>query len=126
VVRGFHAGRAVVTAAAIIMISVFGGFVFSHSVMISSIGFALAFGVLIDAFVVRMALIPALMHLAGNGAWWLPAWLDRILPDIDVEGAALENRRPRVQGVAAEGDAGAAGDTRSSEEDADEVAPQRH
>ena len=90
VVQGFRAGRSVVTAAAIIMISVFGGFVFSHSVMISSIGFALAFGVLIDAFVVRMLLIPALMHLAGGAAWWLPAWLDRLLPDIDVEGSALE------------------------------------
>ncbi|WP_159944887.1 MULTISPECIES: MMPL family transporter [unclassified Nocardiopsis] len=94
VMQGFRAGRAVVTAAAIIMISVFGGFVFSHSVMISSIGFALAFGVLIDAFVVRMALIPALMHLAGDAAWWLPRWLDRLLPDIDVEGASLERRHP--------------------------------
>ncbi|WP_040703946.1 MMPL family transporter [Nocardiopsis salina] len=93
VVQGFRAGRAVVTAAAIIMGSVFGGFIFSETMMISSIGFALAFGVLIDAFVVRMLLIPALMHLAGNGAWWLPKWLDRILPDIDVEGSALEERR---------------------------------
>ena len=92
VVRGFRAGRSVVTAAAIIMGSVFGGFIFSETIMISSIGFALAFGVLIDAFVVRMLLIPALMHLAGNGAWWLPKWLDRILPDIDVEGSALEAR----------------------------------
>ncbi|GAA1453185.1 MMPL family transporter [Nocardiopsis tropica] len=123
VVRGFHAGRAVVTAAAIIMISVFGGFVFSHSVMISSIGFALAFGVLIDAFVVRMALIPALMHLAGNGAWWLPGWLDRILPDIDVEGAALEKRHPHERG-AEDGDADEdAGST--PEKDADEVSSRR-
>ncbi|PSK89416.1 RND superfamily putative drug exporter [Murinocardiopsis flavida] len=90
VVQGFRAGRAVVTAAAIIMISIFGGFVFSETMMISSVGFALAFGVLLDAFVVRMLLIPALMHLAGNAAWWLPRWLDRLLPDIDVEGAALE------------------------------------
>ncbi|CAL9470043.1 Membrane protein YdfJ [Nocardiopsis dassonvillei] len=97
VVQGFRAGRSVVTAAAIIMISVFGGFVFSHSVMISSIGFALAFGVLIDAFVVRMLLVPALMHLAGDAAWWLPRWLDRLLPDIDVEGAALETRHLHAQ-----------------------------
>ncbi|TQN30247.1 RND superfamily putative drug exporter [Haloactinospora alba] len=90
VVEGFRAGRAVVTAAAIIMISVFGGFVFSDTMMISSIGFALATGVLLDAFVVRMTLIPALMHLAGDKAWWLPRWLDRILPDIDVEGTRLE------------------------------------
>ncbi|MDE3725042.1 MMPL family transporter [Nocardiopsis sp. N85] len=110
VVQGFRAGRAVVTAAAIIMISVFGGFVFSHSVMISSIGFALAFGVLIDAFVVRMLLVPALMHLAGNAAWWLPKWLDRLLPDIDVEGAALERRHS-----AGAGETGGGEDPRSPE-----------
>ncbi|MFW6640668.1 MMPL family transporter [Nocardiopsis algeriensis] len=92
VVQGVHAGRAVVTAAAIIMISVFGGFVFSHSAIIRPVGFALAFGVLLDAFVVRMMLIPALMHLAGDKAWWLPRWLDRILPDVDVEGSALARR----------------------------------
>jgi RND superfamily putative drug exporter len=94
VVQGLRAGRAVVTAAAIIMISVFGGFVFSHSAMIRPIGFALAFGVLVDAFVVRMVLIPALMHLVGDKAWWIPRWLDRLLPDVDVEGAALERRHP--------------------------------
>lgn len=92
VVTGFRAGRAVVTAAAIIMGSVFGGFIFSETIMISSIGFALAVGVLLDAFVVRMTLIPALMHLAGETAWWLPRWLDRILPDIDVEGTHLEHQ----------------------------------
>ncbi len=94
IVQGVRAGRAVVTAAAIIIISVFGGFVFSHSAMIRPIGFALAFGVLVDAFVVRMLLVPALMHLVGDKAWWLPRWLDRILPDVDVEGAALERRHP--------------------------------
>lgn len=96
VVQGLHAGRAVVTAAAIIMASVFGGFVFSHTAMIRPIGFALAFGVLLDAFVVRMLLVPALMHLAGAGAWWLPGPLARILPDVDVEGAKLERRHPHV------------------------------
>lgn len=94
IAQGLRAGRSVVTAAAIIMISVFGGFVFSHSAMIRPIGFALAFGVLVDAFVVRMLLVPALMHLVGDKAWWLPRWLDRILPDVDVEGAALERRHP--------------------------------
>ncbi|WP_404320867.1 MMPL family transporter [Arthrobacter luteolus] len=96
VVQGVRAGRAVVTAAAIIMVSVFGGFVFSHSAMIRPIGFALAFGVLLDAFVVRMLLIPALMHLAGDKAWWLPKWLERILPDVDVEGSSLERRHPHM------------------------------
>jgi RND superfamily putative drug exporter len=88
--HGLRAGRSVVTAAAIIMISVFAGFIFSHDATIKPIGFGLAFGVLLDAFVVRMLLIPAAMHLLGESAWWLPKWLDRILPDVDVEGARLE------------------------------------
>ncbi|BAL88704.1 putative integral membrane protein [Actinoplanes missouriensis 431] len=92
--QGLHAGRTVVTAAAIIMISVFGGFIFSHTTMIRSLGFGLAFGVLADAFLVRMLLIPAVMHLLGRSAWWLPRWLDRILPNVDVEGAALERSHP--------------------------------
>ncbi|MFV2199027.1 MMPL family transporter [Nocardiopsis sp. LOL_012] len=92
--QGLKAGRSVVTAAAIIMVSVFGGFIFSHTAMIRPIGFALAFGVLIDAFVIRMYLIPALMHLAGDKAWWLPRWLERLLPDVDVEGASLQHQHP--------------------------------
>ncbi len=96
VVQGLQAGRSVVAAAAIIMTSVFGGFIFSHSAMIRPIGFGLAFGVLVDAFVVRMLIIPSLMHLAGDMAWWLPKWLDRLLPNLDVEGAALERRHPHV------------------------------
>ncbi|QCX26690.1 MMPL family transporter [Nocardioides jishulii] len=92
--RGFKAGRVVVTAAAIIMISVFAGFVFSHDAMIRSIGFALAFGVLVDAFVIRMLVIPGVMHLLGDKAWWMPKWLDRIVPNVDVEGAALERNHP--------------------------------
>ncbi len=92
--HGLRAGRSVVTAAAIIMISVFAGFIFSHDATIKPIGFGLAFGVLLDAFVVRMLLIPAAMHLLGEHAWWLPKWLDRILPDVDVEGAKLERSHP--------------------------------
>jgi RND superfamily putative drug exporter len=92
--QGVHAGRTVVTAAAIIMISVFGGFIFSNTAMIRSLGFGLAFGVLVDAFLVRMLLIPAIMHLLGRSAWWIPRWLDRILPNVDVEGAALERAHP--------------------------------
>ncbi len=90
VTEGVRAGRAVVTAAAIIMISVFGGFVFSDLAMVRPIGFGLAIGVLVDAFAVRMVLVPALMHLVGKKAWWLPGWLERILPNVDVEGSALE------------------------------------
>jgi len=92
VIRGFRAGRSVVIAAGLIMVSVFGGFIFSDSIIICSVGFGLAFGVLLDAFVVRLMLIPALMHLLSKSAWWLPRWLDRILPNVDVEGAALERR----------------------------------
>ncbi|MEV4900255.1 MMPL family transporter [Citricoccus sp. NPDC055426] len=88
--QGLRAGRSVVIAAAIIMISVFGGFVFSDSAMIQPIGFGLAFGVLVDAFIVRVLLVPSLMHLFGDAAWWLPKWLDRILPNVDVEGSSLE------------------------------------
>lgn len=90
VVQGVRAGRAVVTAAGLIMVSVFGGFIFADSTMIRSIGFGLAFGVLVDAFVVRMLLMPAVMHLLSRSAWWLPRWLDRIIPNVDVEGAGLE------------------------------------
>jgi len=92
--RGLHAGRTVVIAAALIMISVFGGFMFSNSVMIQSIGLGLALGVLLDAFVVRLLIIPAVMHLLGESAWWMPKWLDRILPNVDVEGASLERSHP--------------------------------
>ncbi|QPT53960.1 MMPL family transporter [Rothia kristinae] len=92
VVRGYNHSARVVVAAAIIMLSVFGGFVFSELTMIRPIGFGLAFGVLLDAFVVRMTLIPALLHLLGEKAWWLPKWLDRILPNVDVEGAGLERK----------------------------------
>ncbi|MCC2659255.1 MAG: transporter, partial [Arthrobacter sp.] len=84
---GFSHAAAVVTAAAIIMVSVFSGFIFSHLNMVRPLGFAMAIGVLIDAFVVRMTIVPAVMYLLGNKAWWLPRWLDRILPDVDVEGA---------------------------------------
>jgi RND superfamily putative drug exporter len=100
--QGVHAGRTVVTAAAIIMISVFGGFVFSDTAMIRSMGFGLAFGVLADAFLVRMLVIPAVMHLLGPSAWWLPRWLDRILPNVDVEGAKLERTHPVTHAVAEE------------------------
>jgi RND superfamily putative drug exporter len=89
---GFSHAAAVVTAAAIIMVSVFSGFIFSHLNMVRPLGFAMAFGVLIDAFVVRMTIVPAVMYLLGEKAWWLPRWLDRILPDVDVEGAKL--RKP--------------------------------
>ncbi len=94
VVAGLNHGRAVVTAAAIIMAAVFGGFVFSELSMVRPLGLGLAAGVLFDAFVVRMVIVPALMHLARESAWWLPRWLDKILPNVDVEGSQLEREHP--------------------------------
>ena len=90
---GLRSSRAVVIAAALIMITVFGGFAFSHLAMIRPIGFGLAFGVLVDAFLVRMILVPAAMSIFGKATWWIPKWLDRILPDVDVEGAKLERKQ---------------------------------
>ncbi|MGI5176537.1 MMPL family transporter [Dactylosporangium sp. CA-152071] len=94
VVNGFSHGARVVTAAAIIMISVFSGFILSPEAMIKSIGFALAAAILFDAFVVRMTLVPAVMTLLGRRAWALPRWLDRLLPDVDVEGTRLHGEEP--------------------------------
>ncbi|MFF7209108.1 MMPL family transporter [Streptomyces sp. NPDC008238] len=89
IVTGFRHGARVVTAAAVIMIAVFAGFIGSGEAMIKSIGFGLAIAVFFDAFIVRMAVVPAVLALLGRRAWWLPSWLDRILPDVDVEGEGL-------------------------------------
>jgi RND superfamily putative drug exporter len=98
VIDGFRNSARVVTAAAIIMAAVFSGFILMDDVIIKSLGFALAVAVLIDAFVVRMALIPALMYLMGEKAWYLPKWLDRILPNVDVEGEGLQRSRGSANG----------------------------
>ena len=90
VVDGFRNSARVVSAAAVIMISVFAAFMLIDEPIIKSMGFALAVAVFLDAFVVRMTLIPALMYLLGEKAWWLPGWLDRVLPDVDVEGERLD------------------------------------
>ncbi|MEV0416182.1 MMPL family transporter [Streptomyces sp. NPDC050448] len=89
VVTGFKYGGRVVSAAAIIMTSVFSGFILEDNVLVKMIGFALATAVLFDAFVVRMAIVPALFALLGKSAWWLPKWLDKLLPNVDVEGEKL-------------------------------------
>ncbi|MEU8185323.1 MMPL family transporter [Micromonospora sp. NPDC049044] len=97
-ISGMGHGARVVTAAALIMMSVFGGFVFLDDPIIKSMGFALAIGVAIDAFVVRMTIVPAVMSLLGDRAWWLPRWLNRALPNVDIEGEGLrehlEDRSP--------------------------------
>ncbi|MFG2959685.1 MMPL family transporter [Streptomyces sp. NPDC048291] len=89
VVTGFRHSARVVAAAAIIMMSVFSGFITSSESMIKMIGFGLAIAVFFDAFVVRMAIVPAVLALLGKRAWWLPKWLDRALPNVDVEGEGL-------------------------------------
>jgi RND superfamily putative drug exporter len=90
IVTGFKHGARVVTAAAVIMMAVFAGFIGSSEAMVKMIGFGLAIAVLFDAFVVRMALVPAVLALLGKRAWWLPKWLDRALPNVDVEGEGLK------------------------------------
>ncbi|MEV0406756.1 MMPL family transporter [Actinoallomurus sp. NPDC050550] len=92
VVTGFKHGARVVTAAAIIMIAVFSGFITSSESMIKMMGFGLAIAVFFDAFIVRMAIVPAVLALLGKAAWWLPKWLNRILPNVDVEGEGLRAR----------------------------------
>ncbi|WP_244325102.1 MMPL family transporter [Paenibacillus jilunlii] len=89
VIHGYDLASRVVLAAGIIMVSVFAGFIFAPDAMIKQIGFALAFGILIDAFIIRMTLVPAVMAVFGDKAWWLPKWLDRLLPNLDVEGDKL-------------------------------------
>ena len=90
-VSGYHHGARVVTSAAIIMISVFSAFMLESDPTAKTMGFALAAGVFLDAFIVRMVIIPSLLALLGDKAWWMPAWLDRIVPNIDVEGEKLQH-----------------------------------
>lgn len=102
---GFNHNAKVVVAAALIMAGVFMGFVFSGDPMIASIGFVLAAGVLFDAFVVRLTLIPALMKLMGEKAWWFPKWMDKLIPDLDVEGTKLEEKYAHLATASAQPEA---------------------
>ncbi|MEV7810359.1 MMPL family transporter [Streptomyces flaveolus] len=97
VVTGFRHGARVVTAAAVIMIAVFSGFIGSSESMVKMIGFGLAIAVFFDAFIVRMAIVPAVLALLGKRAWWLPKWLDRALPNVDVEGEGLRAHADREE-----------------------------
>ena len=95
--EGFTTGARVVTAAALIMFFVFAAFVPEGAGLIKPIALGLAVGIAVDAFVVRMLLGPALMTLFGRAGWWFPRFLDRLLPDLDVEGARLRHHRDTVQ-----------------------------
>lgn len=86
VVRGYAVGSRVVVAAGLIMVAVFAGFIGNHDTTIQSIGFALALGILVDAFIVRLILVPIIMSYLGKSAWWLPKWLEKRLPKISIEG----------------------------------------
>ena len=90
-VRVGHAatGKVIVVAASI-MVFVFGAFVGGDARTIKLMGLGMAAAVLLDAFVIRMLIVPALMHRLGRANWWLPAWLDRILPHLSIEGPAAE------------------------------------
>lgn len=101
IMTGFGRSASVVVAAATIMIAVFAGFAFSGLDIVAALAFALVAGILFDAFIVRMIVVPASLMLLGNASWWIPAWLDRILPTIDTEGRTLDgshdNDTPRTE-----------------------------
>jgi putative drug exporter of the RND superfamily len=94
VIRGGGQATRIVTAAALIMFSVFGSFVRTPDATLKTIAFGLGVGVLIDAFVVRMTLVPAVLALLGHKSWWMPRWLDRLLPHIDPEDAGARDSLP--------------------------------
>jgi RND superfamily putative drug exporter len=96
VVKGFSGAARVVTAAALIMFFVFASFIPDGSGVIKPMAVGLAVGILADAFLVRMTLVPAVMALLGKAAWWMPKWLGRILPNVDIEGERLREHRDAV------------------------------
>jgi RND superfamily putative drug exporter len=86
VIRGLSSTARVITSAALIMISVFAGFVLGDDPVTKMFGLGLATAILVDATIVRVVLVPATMTLMGDANWWLPRWLDRLLPTVDIEG----------------------------------------
>jgi membrane protein YdfJ len=95
--HGMKTSGSIVLAAGLIMISVFASFIFDEDTIVKSMGLALAFGVLFDALIVRLTLVPAVMALLGKSAWYMPQWLNRILPRIDVEGESFHRATPAEQ-----------------------------
>ena len=77
-----------ITAAALIMVTVFGSFVLGEATTIKLFGLGLATAIFVDATIVRMVLVPAVMQLLGSRNWWIPRWLERVLPSLDLEPAA--------------------------------------
>jgi RND superfamily putative drug exporter len=103
--QGFANGARVVTAAALIMFFVFFAFVPEGTGAIKAIALGLAVGIAIDAFLVRMTLVPAVMTILGKTAWWMPRWLGKLLPDVDVEGEQLREHRTAIDWTAEQGGA---------------------
>lgn len=89
VIEELKSNAGVVAAAGLIMTSIFAGFILASDPTVKQMGLALAFGVLFDAFIVRLTLVPAVMMLMGDAAWYIPKWLDKLLPNIDIEGESL-------------------------------------
>ncbi|MBB2940566.1 RND superfamily putative drug exporter [Actinoplanes lutulentus] len=98
VVRGLAATGRVITSAALIMVVVFAGFAADTDIVVKMLGLGMATAVAVDATVIRMILVPASMAMFGKANWWLPAWLDRILPDIDLEGSEPATQTPSAAG----------------------------
>jgi RND superfamily putative drug exporter len=90
VVDGLSSTARVITSAALIMISVFGAFILGDDPIVKMFGVGLSVAVFLDAALVRMVLVPATMSLLGGANWWLPKWLDRILPHLDLEGGKTD------------------------------------
>jgi RND superfamily putative drug exporter len=105
IVVGITTTARVITSAAMVMIAVFLSFVLADDPTVKMIGLGLSTAILVDATIVRMVLVPATMKLLGGANWWLPAWLDRVLPNLDIEGETRlppeqhEGRAPLAQGT---------------------------
>ena len=102
VIHGIASTARVITSAALIMISVFLGFVLGDDPIIKMMGLGLATAIFVDATIVRMVLVPATMKLMGDANWWIPEWLDRLLPTVDIEGeTGLPAAEMRTEGYVA-------------------------
>ncbi len=96
--NGLAATGKTITAAALIMILVFGSFILGGNRVIKEFGIGLAGGILVDALLIRMAIVPSIMMLFGKANWWFPAWLDRILPKLSVDADDLASQMPEDPG----------------------------
>ena len=125
VARGMASTGRVITAAAAIMVTVFGAFVLGDQVLIKVIGLGLATAVLVDATIIRMVLVPSTMELLGERNWWIPRWLDRVLPHLDVEGHAPGASGPTEMAEPDEPTGAAAAETGSGDRSERELAGSR-